>query len=377
MNALQTIFYSILFFIFLLTSACNSGNSSQHTLLTGNRFEYAHNIFSEQGSNRVVVYLNPQHSDSIVYMLTAEKPEKSYDATSKTFYIQTPIQRVAITSTTDIAPVAALHETQSLIAVCEIFRSCNPEVHALHAAHNIVDIGSEFHENVEKIIAIRPNILIKTVFTTAFTQNDALYLHANIPIIYSNNWQETNPLGRAEWIKFFGMLYNKEHEADSMFTVISNSYNEQKARYANTNKRPRVLAGEMVKNIWYAPGGSSYMAQFIADAGGEYIFANNNERGSIPLNFEQVLQKSNTVDVWIGSRFNSFKELFAENHVYSLLPITKTTQCYNYNKTQHEQCNDYFETGTLRPDYVLADFIRILHGDSLAGKNCRFLQQLY
>ncbi|MCL2328934.1 MAG: ABC transporter substrate-binding protein [Bacteroidetes bacterium] len=371
---MKHIFFTI--YIIICISACNSGNSEQRTAQANNRFEYATNIFSEQGSNRVVVYLNSQKSDSVVYILTSEKPEKTYDAASKTFFIQTPIQRVVVTSTTDIAPIDALNELGSLIAVCEVFRVCNPHIHELFAAGKITDVGSELHENAEKIIAIQPNFLIKTVYNTAFTQNDALYLHANIPIIYNNNWQEMNPLGRTEWIKFFGMLYNKEHEADSLFAVIRDSYNAQKARYANATNRPRVLLGEMVADTWQASGGNSYIAQFIADAGGDYIFAKNTKSGSVPLNFEQILQKSQDVDVWIGSRFSTKKELFAENHLYSLLPITKTTQCYNYNKSQHGQCNDYFETGALRPDYVLEDCIRILHGDSVARRDCRFLQEL-
>jgi iron complex transport system substrate-binding protein len=367
----------LLIVLLLLASSCNSSTTKQHTATTtNNRFEYAHNIVSQHGSNQVVVYLNPQHSDSVTYILSAERPEKVYDAESKTFYIQTPIRQVALTSTTDIAPIAELHETQSLLAVCEVFRFCNPEVHALHAAGKIADIGSELHENVERIIAIQPKVLIKTLYSTTINSNDALYLQADIPIIYNNNWQEANPLGRTEWIKFFGMLYNKEHEADSIFTAIRNSYNEQKARYTNTVKRPRVLAGELVQDIWYAPGGNSYIAQFIADAGGEYIFANNSEQGSIPLNFEHIFQQSQSVDIWFGSRFNTFDELFAENNLYTLLPITKTRQCYNYNKTQCGECNDYFETSTLHPDYVLADVIQILHGDSTAQQNCRFFQQI-
>lgn len=373
---MNKIYIGIICALFAFAASCNSGNSTQHAARVNNRFEYARNISSEQGSNRVVVYLNAQHSDSIVYMLTSEKPENIYDATTKTFFIQTPIQRVALTSTTDIAPVAELHEVHSLIALCEVFRFCNPAVHELYAAGKITDIGSGFDENVEKIIAVHPNVLIKTLFAQAFSNNDMLYLQSDIPIIFNNNWQETSPLGRAEWIKFFGMLYGKEHEADSIFAVISNSYNEQKTRYAAVENRPQVLAGEMTGNVWYAPGGNSYIAQFIADAGGEYIFANNNEQGSIALNFEQILQKSQTAHVWIGSRFSTKKELFAENHLYSLLPITQTAQCYNYNKAQRGECNDYFETGTLRPDYVLADVIAILHGDSGAQRNCRFLEGL-
>ncbi len=373
---MNKIYFTIIYIFFVFAASCNSGNNSQQHKQTNNRFEYATNIFSEEGSNRIVMYLNSQKSDSVVYILTSEKPEKIYDGASKTFYIQTPIQRVAITSTTDIAPIDALNETGSLIAVCEVFRVCNSRIHELFVDGKISDVGSELYENAEKIIAIQPNLLIKTIYNSAFTPNDALYLHANIPIIYNNNWQEVNPLGRTEWIKFFGMLYNKEHEADSLFTIIRDSYNTLKARYANAISRPRVLLGEMVGDSWYASGGNSYIAQFIADAGGNYIFANNTERGSFPLNFEQILSKSQDVDVWIGSRFSTKNELFTENRLYSLLPITKTSRCYNYNKSQTGECNDYFETGTLRPDYVLEDCIRILHGDSVVQQNCRFLQKL-
>lgn len=370
-------FIPIIIGTLLFSWACNSGEKAeQSSTHTNNRFEYAHNIFSAKGSNTIVVYVNSQKNDSITYILSSEKPQKSFDAASKTFYIQTPIQQVALTSTTDIAPISELHETQSIFAVCEIFRFCNPEIHQMHKAGKITDIGSAFHENVEKVLEINPKVLIKTLYSSSLDGNNDHYLQAGIPIIYNNNWQETRPLGRTEWIKFFGLLYNKEHEADSIFTSIRDSYNEQKSHYSNVQKRPRVLAGELTKDTWYAPGGNSYIAQFIADAGGEYIFSNNTKQGSIPLNFEQIFEKSQTVEVWFGSRFDTFDDLFVENHLYSLLPITKTSQCYNYNKTQCGDCNDYFETGTLRPDYVLADVIKILHGDSVAQQNCKFFHKI-
>ncbi|MDR2962351.1 MAG: ABC transporter substrate-binding protein [Bacteroidales bacterium] len=373
---MKTIYSISIFALALCTFACNSSNTVQHTVRSNNRFEYAVNLFSEKGSTTVILYLNAQKTDSVVYELVSEKPANIYDAATKTFFIHTPAQQVAVTSTTDIAPIAALGKIDVIIAVSEVFRSCNAEIQARYATGNITDVGSELYENAEKIIAIQPQLLIKTVYSTAFTQNDVLYVQAGIPIIYNNNWQEATPLGRAEWITFFGMLLGKEHEADSIFAEIRDSYNEQKARYVHAAHRPKVLLGEMVKDTWYAPGGNSYIAQFIADAGGDYLFSENNERGSLPMNFEQVLQRSQAAEVWIGSRFSTKKELFAENQLYKLLPITKTDRCYNYNRAKVEQCNDFFETGTLRPDYVLRDCILVLHGNSAAQQGLRFLQKL-
>jgi len=299
------------------------------------------------------------------------------DFAKKIFYIQIPIKRVAALSTTDIAMINELGFTESIIASCDIFRMSNEYLRNKYTEGKLFDLGSSMNENQEKVLEIHPDLLIKSAFGIEFLEKDRLIFNSNIPILYINNWQETSPLGRAEWIKLIGMMYGQEQKSDSVFAVIEKKYKDLQTKVANIKQKPIVLAGDMIKDVWYLPGGNSYVAGFIADAGGNYVNSKNTSTGSVPLSFEKILELSSQVTVWIGTDADSYKAMYKTNKMYELLPVCQKKNCFNNNKRKNKfGGNDYWETGSARPDYLLADLIKIFHPSVLPHYEMYFFNKL-
>src|SRR5690606_22968245 len=133
---------------------------------------------------------------------------------------------------------------------------------------------------------------------------------AGIPVIYNADWVETTPLGKAEWIKFFGVLFDKQQEATNFFNKVVKDYTDAKNTVAEQGKKPTVISGSIFQDVWYVPQGSSWMAQFINDAGGNYLWSDSEGTGSLSLSFETVFEKGMNADFWIGpGEFISFNQM--------------------------------------------------------------------
>jgi iron complex transport system substrate-binding protein len=184
-----------------------------------------------------------------------------------------------------------------------------------------------------------------------------------IPVLINADWTETHPLGKAEWIKFFGALYSKNELADSIFSAIETNYKEAKKLAQNTKNKPTVLSGAMYKDIWYMPQGDSWAARFIEDAHGTYLWNENRGTGSIALNIESVLEKGQQADVWIGpGQFTSKEQMLDFNPVYGQFNAFKNNNVYSFTNKKGETGGVlYYELAPNRPDLVLKDIIKILH----------------
>lgn len=337
-------------------------------------FSYTTNIKSNATGDTVIVYFSKTNqSDSITYILCDSASLKPADLHKKIFYVQVPVQRVAALSTTEIACIHEIAETESIIASCDIFRITNPIIHERFAQGLIADLGSSMNENREKVMLVRPDVIIKTLFSTQEIQKDAILIQQGIPVIYINNWLENTPLGRTEWIKFIGLLYGEYARADSIFRIIESHYDSLKTLVATKPQKPKVLAGDMLKDIWYLPGGKSYLAHFIRDAGGDYVYSQSEEYGSAPVNIENVIEYAKHATIWVGADSRTKQEIRDKNYLFNHFHILDSGSVYHYKKRSNAAGgNDYWESGIVRADYVLADFIKIFHTDVLPNYELKY-----
>jgi iron complex transport system substrate-binding protein len=193
-------------------------------------------------------------------------------------------------------------------------------------AGRIMDVGEGMSPIVEKIIDQRPDALFLSPF-----ENSGGYgrlEEIGIPIIECAEYMESSPLARAEWLRFYGMLFGCEQKADSLFAVIDSSYNalkslagNHKAKSLKLKAKSSVLLDKVTGSVWYVPGGKSTIGQMIQDAGGDYPWASDEHSGSISLPFEAVLEKAGEADVWLF-RYSSDHditpdELLSDHHGYS------------------------------------------------------------
>jgi iron complex transport system substrate-binding protein len=200
----------------------------------------------------------------------------------------------------------------------------------------------------------------------------------NIPVVVNGEYLEGDPLGRAEWIKFTSLFFNKEREADSVFNAIEQEYNRVKALTASVTGRPAVMSGIVYGDAWFLPGGRNYAATLLKDAGCNYLWRDNDSQGYLELSFESVYQKAREADLWIGvGSFNTLEELKAAEGRYALFKPFITGEVYSYNaRIGAKGGNDFLETGYLRPDIILGDLVKIAHPGLVENKPLYFHKKL-
>ncbi len=369
------ILFSILSILFSCSTESKKETSNKKD---DNLFSHAKNIYSKSGSNKVTLYFNwDGHKDSLTYVLISHKDSISNSVDSKTIHIKTPITSVAALSTTHIAMINELKKISSITGVCDYFRICNPAVQQMVANKKIIDLGSSMNENQEQLIDLAPSVVFKTVFEQENFNKDEIYKSVGIPIIYTNSWTEETPLARAEWIKFFGLLYGVEKTANTLFNDIEREYNAYRGQAQRAKKIPVILAGDLIKDQWYCPGGKSYMAQYIKDAKGLYVFNKDNKTTSTPMHFENILEESQTAEIWLSANETTYSELYKKDSRYELLEVCQNKNCYSPNAKENTKGgNDFWETGYVRPDIVLADIINILHPEELPDHDLVFFTKL-
>ena len=224
-------------------------------------------------------------------------------------------------------------------------------------------MGDAFSLNVEKTLLLKPEALMMS----GYNQTDANVQRigqAGIPVIFNNEWMETSLLGRAEWIKFVAVFYDKELQADTIFSGIDKRYNDLKIKVQNVTNKPKIMSGNNFRGTWYMPAGRSFMGQLFRDAGAGYFYANDTTTGSLPLNLETVLKNFAETDVWLNVNFSTIDALIKADSKHALFRPAKTGQVYNFNKRLiPSTANDFWESAVARPDLLLGDVIAILHPD--------------
>ena len=290
--------------------------------------------------------------------------------------IKIPLKTLASTSVTHLEFLSLLDEIQTITGVCSPALIYNPELQKNIQAGKITDLGDAFSLNVEKTLVLKPEALM----TSGFNQADAAAQRigqAGIPVIFNNEWMETSLLGRAEWIKFVAVFYNKEQLADSIFTDIEKRYNELKDRALKVKKKPKVMSGNNFRGTWYMPAGQSFMGQLFRDAGGDYFYANDTTTGSLPLNVETVLKNFAETDVWLNVNFSTIDELIKTDSKHEFFHPVITRQVYNFNKRLlPSSANDFWESAVARPDLLLGDVIAILHPELLPDYEFVYAEKL-
>ncbi|WP_347175029.1 ABC transporter substrate-binding protein [Polaribacter uvawellassae] len=292
--------------------------------------------------------------------------------------ITTPIQQVVVTSTTHIPMLELLGVENSLIGFPHTKYISSTKTRKLIDANFVKEIGVKDALNTEILLDLNPDVVIGYSMTKT---NKSLNLieKSGIPVVLNGDWLEDTPLGRAEWIKFFGILYNKEKEADSIFNVIETNYKAAKKLANNATKIPTVLSGAiMSKDIWNLPAGESFVAQFLTDANTNYLWKDSKGKGSLSISFESILDKGKSAKIWIApGYFSSKKQMLEKNAYYKEFTAFKNDQLYTFaTKTGETGGVLYFELGPTRPDLVLKDIIKITHPELLKEYTTTFFEKM-
>ena len=296
----------------------------------------------------------------------------AYDA-----IVLTPIESIVVTSTTHIPSLEALQVEHTLKGFPNTRYISSETTRANIDAGKIKEVGNNESVNTEVLIDIHPDAVVGF----AIDGNNKAYNNltkANIPVLYNGDWTEKTPLGKAEWIKFFGALYGKESAADSIFNGIRDEYLKVKALAQTAKSRPTVLSGALYRDIWYLPAGESYQTQFMKDAHANYLWATSKGTGSLSLNVESVLEKGRAADFWIApGQFTSYSTMIDSNPHYAQFEALQQKKIFTFNATTGSTGGTlYYELGPNRPDIVLKDLIKIMHPELLPDYKPFFFKPL-
>lgn len=303
--------------------------------------------------------------------------QKSSGQKKESGSLQIPFSRIVATSTTHVPMIEILGAADALVGFPNADFIASPESRARIDQGELIDIGKDMGLNTEMVIALQPEVVIGF----ALDDSDKAYstLRKNgIPIVFNGDWLEETPLGRAEWIKFFGALLDRDHEADSIFNQIEKEYLKACELAKGAKQSPTVMSGILFKDQWNLPAGESFTARLYRDANTNYLWEDSEGQGSLVLNFESVLDRARDADFWIGAGiYTSRNDLIEANGHYAEFQAFDQNQIYTFSKIKGAGGGIvYFELGPLQPHVVLKDLIKVTHPDLLPGYEPFFLQPL-
>lgn len=293
--------------------------------------------------------------------------------------IAIPVRKTVCVSTSTTGEMAALNLIDSIAGITYTDLIYNHQLLEKVKSNHIADIGRQ-ELNYEKLVELHPSF----VFTSgSFDGQDKMELKLNslhIQSVPDLDYLEQNPLGRAEWIKLIAAFYNREDLADSIFTDIEIRYNGLKKLVAEATQQPTVFCNMPFKEIWYMPSGDNYMAQLMADAGGIFLWKDVKAVNGLSLNldYEAVYNKAANADYWINTGFAaSLHDIQSADKKNTLFKAYKDGNVYNNNKRNTATGGfDFWESGPVKPDEILADLIEIFHPDMLKGRELYYYQKL-
>lgn len=360
----------------ILLSGCRGGVSTS-AALDGDtvRLDYARNITIVKHDGYTEVALSdPWNKGKVLhhYALvkkTAEVPGevKNSDMT----LVKVPVEKAVVGTSVLCGLIDALGCRHAIAGVCDVQYVNIPFVQEGCKEGRIADCGSGLSPTLEKIIDISPDAIFLSPF-----QNSGGYGRVeelSLPIVEMADYMETSALGRAEWIKFYGMLLGAEQAADSLFEAVEKDYMRLKEMAATAQTKPSLLMDKQTSSVWYVPAGHSTVGGIIRDANIQYAWSETGQGGSLPLPFETILEKAGQADLWLF-RYNSpqpvtYASLLTENGAYEQLKPFQTKKAFGCNTAT----STFYEDTPFHPNLLLRDFICIAHPELQLGSPNYFL----
>lgn len=352
----------------------SENNTSQEKLFTNVKYAKGFDIVQFKKYKKLIIkapYYNS--NDTFEYVLTQNREEQSTELK----HIHTPIRSVVVTSTTHIPMLELLKVEERLVGFPNTNYISSKKTRKLINSNLVKELGNEENINTELLLDLKPELVIGF----SMISNNKMFAtieKMGIPVILNGDWLEETPLGRAEWIKFFGILFDKEREADSIFSKIEHDYLAAKKLALKAKNKPTVLSGGLYKDIWNLPAGDSFEATFLQDANTHYLWQDSKGKGSLSLNIENVFEKAKDADIWVSPSFyTSMDQLNEANDIYPSFKAFQQNNIYSYaNKLGEEGGLIYFEVSPSRPDLVLKDLIKVAHPTLLPDYTFTFFEKL-
>ena len=353
-------------------------NESSYKVNT--QFAEGFKIDCYRGFKKITVYNPWQGADDMNYeYLLVRKGEKIPGGFSNLSVIEIPVERVICLSTTHVAMIDLLEKTHTIFGISGKELINNPNIRKRIINGEVMDVGYDQNLNYENIISLKPDIVMTYGINAEIAGFILKLKELRINVVINAEYLEKSPLAKLEWIKFIGAFYGIEQEAGDVFDTIVAEYDSIKNIAFKLERKPKVMIGLPWKDTWYIPGGKSFAARFIKDAGGEYIWEKLDSKIARPMGFETIYKKAKDADIWInpGDIDNLEAILTVDARLKHFKPI-KNRKVFNNNAIMNKAGgNDYWESGITHPQIILKDLVRIFHPEVLPDHELVYYKNIF
>lgn len=260
-----------------------------------------------------------------------------------------PFKRVVVLSSAQIGFMSRLGVEDRIVAVGDAKYIVDSAVLAGVQSGKVAEVGVGPTLSLERVLELKPDLVM--TFATGGSHDDYERLKAiGVPLLVTSEWQEDSPLAKFEWIKLFGMLFGVDQIADTLYRQSKKEYLAMRDSLSSDTSRPRVIVGMAYGGVWHAPGGQSYTAQLIRDAGGRYLWESDSTREK-QLSLEEVMLLADSADVWVNpGMFSSVEDILAaEPRVKDIRAFRDKRVCQNDGYRGPGGGNDFYEGAVARP----------------------------
>lgn len=369
---MNKLFFGLILLVFLVSACSNEiATRTKGSLLVN---DYAENFSIHRISNGYILKVIDNNGNSFEYLLSSDNEKKSNGYN----IINIPVQSVVCLSSSHVAFINLLNKSNSIKAVSGVNYLFDPKIRNEVRNNNIIEAGYENKIDYEKILSLNPDVIFAYSLDNNSFASLQKFNELNIPVVFINEFIEPTYTGRTEWLKFFACFYDELDFAIQYCDSVFQNYEQLKELASNTVENPRVISSMPWKGVWWSPGGNSYFSRLISDAGGDYIFKDNQKSESIPFSLEEVFSSANDIDFWLNpNNYRSKQEMLQAEDRIRLFEPFQNAKIYNNNRRINQNGgNDFWESGLIHPDIVLKDLIYIFHPDLIENHNLFYYREI-
>lgn len=354
-----------------LLASCDAGSGNNHSLPQGDTIpvRYAANLtMVDHGDFIKADFRNPWDTARTLqtFLLVPRQAPMPQDMPHGTV-VKVPLQRSIVNTSAHNGLIDELGAIDAVVGAWDTRYILNPRIRRLVESGAIADCGSSMTPDIERMLQLRPDAILLSAFENSADHNKVA--RTGVPVIDCVDYMETSPLARAEWMKFFGRLYGKGQEADSLFDAVERQYMATKALVKDVTTRPSVLTEQIYGQAWSIPGAYSTIGVLIEDAGGTNPFATYKTSGSVMLAPEEVLYKAGDADIWLLKYAlpapPELSALAKDHPIYSKFKAWADGNVYGCD-TGH---TTYFDDEAFHPHWILAEYVNMIHPEIGEAEN--------
>ncbi|MFN5182194.1 MAG: ABC transporter substrate-binding protein [Bacteroidota bacterium] len=329
------------------------------------------------------VYGSRIPQDTIATYVLYHRGSKKPDLKVPAIYIPTPVKKIVCFSSIYIGAFEKLNELENIVAVDNKNYIWSELLSNQINSGKIKEVGITGNIDVENTLLLKPEL----VFTFVSSQNSDRGLvrlnESGVPTVFCTEQYESDPLKRAEWIKFLAAFFEKEKMADSLFKLTEENYLSLREKVNNQIldkkiTRPSVITEIIYNGTWFVPGGKSYMSTLLKDAGADYFWKDDINKGSLPLSYEAVYVKAKSANFWLNVQgWESLSDCINQDTRNSEFRAFKKKNIYNNTLLKNKNgANAYWEKGVFNPEEILKDLIKIFHPGILPEHQLKYYRKL-